>query len=708
MESYHNYDTDKAIQNLYEHFHTSPHYFFTKRDLEGRYTYANPAYAKRFEFLNKNLVGEEFTATVYGKTDIDKMRAAIKQLIENPNELIYIKIRKVKPNNDWWWIFWELSAVKDDAGNVVEIISIGYDVTENHRNELKALEYSIKVSNILESITDGFFVLSHTWAILKINHVFENTFNKKAENLIGENFWDLFPSTDDYNYPKAYRKAMENREPVRFEEFFDNRWFLINVYPSLDGISVFFQDTTERKLAAEKLKESEIKLKSMLNSTTSMNVLIDKRYRVLLANQVAQKNVLAFHGKELREGDDFRQYIISDDRIKDFEKNVVSALAGQEILLEKTIGVGSEPNKWYQYHYFPVYDHDNSIVGVNLNVIDIDEKKQQQELLKQNEIKLKSVLNSTNQMNFLFDKNYKVLLANKEAEKYILDIHKKELKEGDDFRQYITNEGGIESFEKHIQMALTGKEASTDRQIGIGQAPQKWYQYRYFPVYDHDANVVGVDLNITDIDLQKTQQEQLKERELRLQAILDSTTDLNILLSLDGKIISFNREAHKHFFAFMGKELQEELDFIDFVIPERRDIFKQDFQKALTGELLSVEVDTLYKDNLRTWHLIRYFPVYDAHNHLVAISFNSSNITEQKEKELKILVQNEQLKEIAWIQSHQLRRPVATILGLIGLVNMENEVSQEVKDYIRYLQEATQELDAVIHQIVDKTYQIED
>ncbi len=65
--------------------------------------------------------------------------------------------------------------------------------------------------------------------------------------------------------------------------------------------------------------------------------------------------------------------------------------------------------------------------------------------------------------------------------------------------------------------------------------------------------------------------------------------------------------------------------------------------------------------------------------------------------------QNERLQEIASISSHDIRRPVATILGLVSLfdsTNLENAINPEI---INHLDVTAKELDAVIHTIVEKT-----
>ncbi|MDB5152890.1 MAG: domain S-box protein [Mucilaginibacter sp.] len=78
------------------------------------------------------------------------------------------------------------------------------------------------------------------------------------------------------------------------------------------------------------------------------------------------------------------------------------------------------------------------------------------------------------------------------------------------------------------------------------------------------------------------------------------------------------------------------------------------------------------------------------------------DITLLKQNELRIMRQNEQLTEIARINAHEIRRPVASILGLIQLINKET-IDETNREFLTYLETATQELDQVIRRIIDKT-----
>lgn len=64
------------------------------------------------------------------------------------------------------------------------------------------------------------------------------------------------------------------------------------------------------------------------------------------------------------------------------------------------------------------------------------------------------------------------------------------------------------------------------------------------------------------------------------------------------------------------------------------------------------------------WRITRYEPTVNNEGEVFWVSIDSTDITsEVRQKEIGI-TQNESSKEIAWTQSHEIRRPVATILGL--------------------------------------------
>lgn len=110
---------------------------------------------------------------------------------------------------------------------------------------------------LLESISDGFTALDREWSYTYVNPAAARMLGKTLEELLGKNLWELWPHAADSPLGAAYRRAVAEGVPVQVEAFYPeplNAWFEVRCYPSPDGLSVFFTDTTERKRAEERTR----------------------------------------------------------------------------------------------------------------------------------------------------------------------------------------------------------------------------------------------------------------------------------------------------------------------------------------------------------------------------------------------------------------------------------------------------------------------
>ncbi|WP_373494518.1 PAS domain S-box protein, partial [Aquiflexum sp.] len=72
-----------------------------------------------------------------------------------------------------------------------------------------------------------------------------------------------------------------------------------------------------------------------------------------------------------------------------------------------------------------------------------------------------------------------------------------------------------------------------------------------------------------------------------------------------------------------------------------------------------------------------------------------------------IETQNEKLRDIAWIQSHMVRAPLARLLGLVEILKNEKLSSIELDDFLDHIKESAHELDNVVRDIVEKAQKID-
>jgi DNA-binding NtrC family response regulator len=80
----------------------------------------------------------------------------------------------------------------------------------------------------------------------------------------------------------------------------------------------------------------------------------------------------------------------------------------------------------------------------------------------------------------------------------------------------------------------------------------------------------------------------------------------------------------------------------------------------------------------------------------------------KRDTDERLKIQNKKLFEISFLQSHQVRVPVAHIMGLFGLFDFNNAHNPINGEVLTELKVAAESLDIIIHEIVRKTDQFTD
>lgn len=131
-----------------------------------------------------------------------------------------------------------------------------------------ALPPTRMLADALERISDSFVALDRDWRYTYVNKKAAETFDRRPEDLIGRHIWTEFPEGVGQPFYHAYHRAMAEQVPIHLEEYYSplDRWFENHIYPSPDGLSIFFQDTTERRKAEDDLRVSREQLSLALDA----------------------------------------------------------------------------------------------------------------------------------------------------------------------------------------------------------------------------------------------------------------------------------------------------------------------------------------------------------------------------------------------------------------------------------------------------------
>jgi len=122
---------------------------------------------------------------------------------------------------------------------------------------------------VLESITDGFTVVSSDWTITYLNARAEEIIRPEGrtrEDLVGKNLWQEFPELLGTVLEAQFRYAMEQQQTVGFELYYlpRQRWLEVRAYPSAEGLTAYVQDIHQRKLDDRTLRDSANRLQVAL------------------------------------------------------------------------------------------------------------------------------------------------------------------------------------------------------------------------------------------------------------------------------------------------------------------------------------------------------------------------------------------------------------------------------------------------------------
>jgi PAS domain S-box-containing protein len=121
------------------------------------------------------------------------------------------------------------------------------------------------------------------------------------------------------------------------------------------------------------------------------------------------------------------------------------------------------------------------------------------------------------------------------------------------------------------------------------------------------------------------------------------------------------------------------------------------------GAVYNYELELVTKEGKIMDVLVSSRIVYDNDIMPIAIEGTLHDITQRKKNENLLKEQNQKLMRVAHLQSHIVRKPVANILGIVHLLDLENPNDPTNLELIPKLETAANELDTIITEIVQNT-----
>jgi PAS domain S-box-containing protein len=248
------------------------------------------------------------------------------------------------------------------------------NIDEKMRAEQIVSEKSAELENMLDSITDGFYALNKNWEVTFMNKAAEQALSCAREEVMGKNLWDYFPNSRDGRFYLEYERAMNERVSVHFEELYAplGVWGSMNVYPTRDGIAVYFVDITEQKKIQEKIFNDGQNLRAIINNTRDLIWSVDRQSQIITGNQPFWGRVKELTGKS--EGEvtnaDFIQKslkIVFESYERAFTGDAFSLVREREVYGQLV---------YEELSFNPIRDLHDKVIGVNCLLRDISESQE--------------------------------------------------------------------------------------------------------------------------------------------------------------------------------------------------------------------------------------------------------------------------------------------------------------------------------------------
>lgn len=133
------------------------------------------------------------------------------------------------------------------------------------------------MTDLLESITDGFFVLDRNFRVEWWNKEAERITGLSSAEMIGQYYWDKAPKRVHADTHLHFHKALKKKTTITFEQYNESadRWLEKSVYPSARGLFVHFKEITIRKKQEFMLALEKKVLELNSNKKTSLQTILN-------------------------------------------------------------------------------------------------------------------------------------------------------------------------------------------------------------------------------------------------------------------------------------------------------------------------------------------------------------------------------------------------------------------------------------------------
>ena len=345
--------------------------------------------------------------------------------------------------------------------------------------------------------------------------------------------------------------------------------------------------------------------------------------------------------------------------------------------------------RWVEDKIIPTFDEAGNLIRIDGIVRDITENKQAEEEQRKTEARYRQIVEMAQEGIWTIDSSDNTDFVNGK----MADILGYAPEEMIGKKPYTFMEAKDAEISKaRIAERHSGLKGNFETRFIKKSGEEVWVNISAIPVFDQTGNYTGSVAMVTDITRRKFNEEVIKKSEANLRTIFDNSDTSYVLISADLKIVSFNALAQKFTEEQNGKSLAINRPIMEYFAESRWPFIKENLEKVANGQSVGYEISTVKKDGAIGWNYVRWINVKNNENQSFGFILTNKDITETKVQSLErekitadLVQKNKHLEQFTYIISHNLRAPVANIMGLSEMLYedcLDIETKREVIDRI--------------------------
>lgn len=567
----------------------------------------------------------------------------------------------------------------------------------NNEGKLPYALDDLDYKRIVHQVFDAIIIYNSDGTIIEANKAVCEMYETLRGDFIGKNIFSLFPHqslNDANNIWKKFIKTREIEGVYKYE--LENGGIK---YIQFKGKADFaggyhlgvLRDITQSFFADKALKKSELQLRTIFDSSVDQILLLDKDYKIITFNQPEYND----KGQERRFNFEMGEYVWKyfPKELKTTCFNFYSSFCDGKTLntrLDLLLGV---KQMQFDVSIVPALNDKGELKFMSLRLHDITEVMEAQLALVDSEKKFKSfTLNSPDLIYIIEVEKVEMIYFNRDV---FLGHKTSGLKDHLGWVKIIFPQDISIVGDSWLNFIKGNSFETLEYRMYNADGSIEWVSNRFQVLETNELGAPKYLLaTLTIITDRVIAIQSLAENQSNLNAVLENSEDLIWSMDSECRFTTCNSSTKHFFHAYtgrspeIGKGLEGDVN-VDF---------KTDFELctrlALDGNKINREFVILTK-NKSSFYEFRFNPIKVGGSKIAGVSIVARNVTARKNNEDELKKMNFELDSFVYRASHDLRAPLRSVLGLVMLIDKEND-KEEIHKYVSMTEKSIQKLDTFI------------